>query len=30
MFDTTKGYPDFKKHSEKYNELLEDLHKYIK
>lgn len=30
MFDTTKGYPDFQKHSEKYNELLEDLHKYIK
>lgn len=30
MFDTTNGYPDFKKHSEKYNEILENLHKHIK
>lgn len=30
MFDTTNGYPDFKKYSEKYNELLENLHKHIK
>lgn len=30
MFDTTEGYFDLEKYSEKYNELLEDLHKHIK
>lgn len=29
MFDTTNGYTDFKKYSEKYNELLESIHKHI-
>ena len=30
MFDTTKGYPDFKKYSGEYNELLKNLHNRMK